>query len=133
MGQESIANTDQRRFTRIPFDAQVELTMGSSAAPIQRQGILTDISFKGLMITVDSIDDLQLDTQGSALIKLAAHEVCFQLEIMIRHIKERSLGLEVQKMPIEAAQHLRSLMHHNLAEEHLLQREFNALINQTQK
>ena len=128
MNEGAPDNSDQRRFTRVPFDAKVLLTFDSSNDELQVYGILTDISFKGLMVALDQANELKLGMEGRATVQLSSGQVSFQLEIVVKHIEEQSLGLEVIQMPIEAAEHLRALMQHNLGDEGLLKRELHALI-----
>ena len=132
MHQDAPANIDQRKFTRVPLDAKVLLTFDSLKDELQLYGALTDISFKGLMVALEKSNKLELGMKGTATVQLLSGQVSFELEVIIKHIKDQSLGLQVNQMPIEAAEHLRALIQHNLGHEELLKRELNALINHEQ-
>lgn len=121
------ASTDQRRFTRVPFDAKVRVTLNGAGRAILK-GSLLDISFKGLMLGCENAEQAQLGASGTATIILSSGTVEFDMSISVRHAELGQLGLKVEQMPIETAEHLRALMHHNLGDETLLQREFHAMV-----
>lgn len=119
---------DQRKFTRVPFDAKVKVNIDSPQG-IQFDGVLMDISFKGLMIEAHPpAASITLGSTGLATIILSTGNIEFDLRVRVKHIEKNSFGLQVEQMPIEAAEHLRALMLHNLGEEQLLQRELQALV-----
>lgn len=128
MNQDAPANTEQRKFTRVPFDAKVLLTFDLPTDELQLYGVLTDVSFKGLMVDLEQSKELKLGMKGRATVQLSSGQISFHLDILIKHIEDHSLGLHVEQMPIEAAEHLRALIQHNLGDEEMLQRELQALI-----
>ena len=118
---------DQRRFTRVPFDAKIKVTLNTPSS-YQFEAMLVDISFKGLMIDTSETHSIELGSTGTASVILSSGNIEFDLLVSVKHIENTNLGLQVDQMPIEAAEHLRSLMLHNLGNEKLLQREFHALV-----
>ena len=128
MSQDSSSSSDQRRFTRVPFDAKVLLTFDSESDEMQVYGTLTDISMKGLMVSLDNLAGLNKGMLGRATIQLSSGKLSFHIDIEVKHIETDSLGLEIKQLPIESAEHLRALMQHNLGSEELLMRELSALI-----
>jgi len=128
---DPIANLDERRFARVPFDAQVTLTFAEQTFT----GVLADISFNGLLVTLQSplkIDPTRLASypQGHAQVQLSASDVCFELDVVIKHLIDTKAGLQIKQMPIETAEHLRNLMQQNLGDEQLLTRELSLLVGQ---
>ena len=114
MDQDTKSSSEQRRFTRVPFDAKVLLTFNGAADELQVYGTLADISLKGLMLAVDQPNELQQGLTGRATVQLSSSRLSFHMDIEIKHIEAESIGLEIRQLPIESAEHLRSLMQHNL-------------------
>ncbi|HBF07714.1 MAG TPA: PilZ domain-containing protein [Gammaproteobacteria bacterium] len=130
MSHDNADNSDQRRFTRIPFDAKVALTFSKGSTEVVAEGVLVDISLKGLMVELpEVISFLSEDMEGHANIHLASSTIELPMEVTIRHIEKSTIGLHVEQMPIESAEHLKNLMKHNLGSESMLQRELHALVS----
>jgi hypothetical protein len=122
-------NEDKRRFQRIPFDAEVKVYIDNHPPLI---GVLQDISLKGALIAVSPNDTMPLvqsscditinTTQGDLIIELSA-------QVSYVHAKLHTFGVNITKLEIESASHLRRLVEVNLGSEEALQRELSNLIS----
>jgi hypothetical protein len=119
--------TEQRHFTRIPFNTPV--TLVNSRTGHKMVADLIDISFKGVLISKPS------DWQGvngehyTVHLQLAKDEIEINLAVMAVHTENDHIGFKTQHMDLDTATHLRRLVELNLADENLLERELSELIN----
>ncbi len=122
-GDIMIQHPQQRRFSRIPFDAQVEL----SQAGLELVGPLVDISLKGIL-TVQPKAEL-LVTEQPVLAKIALDN-CAQIimECRLAHREATHLGLACESIDFNSISHLRRLMELNLGDPDALDRELSELI-----
>ena len=120
----TMPSPDQRRFTRVPFAASVEL----EAIAGKRQCELLDVSLKGMLITLPAGSQLQIGTDLKLSLRLENSEVCIRVEATVRHIEPGRAGLTIQHVDVESAAHLRRLIELNLGDDALLHRELAAMI-----
>jgi len=122
---------NKRRFQRIPFDAQITLSLESSPEkPIT--GILQDISLKGALIAVsESFKAIEVGKRGELVVRPDQGDIELKLTVDVAYaLDERhAYGLNVISFDIESAAHLRRLVEVNLGNEESLQRELSNLIN----
>lgn len=113
---------EQRRFTRIPFDA---------AAVLARDGRewrceLIDLSLKGAL--VEKPDDWNgAIGDDYALTLLLDEETHIRMDVSVAHIEEQHIGLACRDIDLDSITHLRRLVELNLGDAHLLERELMAL------
>ncbi|MDH5191794.1 MAG: PilZ domain-containing protein [Gammaproteobacteria bacterium] len=114
---------ERRRFTRVPFDAYVQL----SNIEHQWTAHLIDISLHGVLVELDT--DWE-GHEGDFLVvdlKLGNGEVDIHMETAIAHIHDNHLGLETKNMDLDSITHLRRLLEVNLGDAELVNRELAEL------
>jgi len=120
-------NTERRRFTRIPFDAECELHSPKGSAVVQ----LIDISLRGAL--VESEQALPIDQGDSAQLHLyLANDILINIPSTLTHIEAPYYGFTAEEMDIDSITHLRRLVELNLGDEGLLERELEQLIDADQ-
>ena len=119
--------TEQRHFTRIPFNASVIVI--NSRTNEKTMAELLDISFKGLLISRPK------DWQGingeayTVHLELAGEEVQLNLDVIEVHSEKDHLGFKTEHMDLDTATHLRRIVELNLGDENLLERELSELVH----
>lgn len=119
--------TEQRHFTRIPFNASVIVI--NSRTDEKTMAELLDISFKGVLISKPK------DWQGvkgdtySVHLELAGDEVQLNLEVVEVHSEKDHIGFKTEHMDLDTATHLRRIVELNLGAESLLERELAELVH----
>ena len=121
------ADSEQRRFTRIPFPGQVRVACGEDQAPCS--GELLDISLKGVLMRRPD-DWARAPERGSGVVLTIDLESGLHLEAegTLAHVSDALVGIEFTTLPMESAAHLRRLVEMNLGAGDLLEREFDALL-----
>jgi len=113
---------EQRRFSRIPFDVPVTLTLGKQ---VWETGLI-DISLHGALIkepqnfAADPGQDYQL-----AVHLEGGPDIC--MEVRVAHQENEELGLNCKDIDVDSITHLRRLVELNLGDPDLLERELSAL------
>ena len=113
---------DRRQFSRVLFDAWVELRQGDK----QWNAAIVDLSLKGLLVEEPAdwvIDDqqplhsaIQLDASAS-----------IQMKVRCRHAERGQIGFECEHIDIDSISNLRRLVELNLGDAELLERQLGAL------
>ncbi len=114
--------TEQRKFSRIPFDVRISLRQGDS----HWESTLADISLHGALIHTpegfEPADDaqylLQIHLEGGPDIAMDVH---------VAHQEAGNTGLRCDDIDVDSITHLRRLVELNLGDPELLERELSAL------
>lgn len=121
---------EHRQFQRIPFDAHIKLILDDDLdRPIT--GTIEDISLKGALIAARKTPSI---ANVGAVGTLIVHpdqsdiELTFSVEIAYSLPARQAYGLNIKKMDIESAVHLRRLIELNLGDEDSLQRELSNIV-----
>ncbi|WP_026376974.1 PilZ domain-containing protein [Aestuariibacter salexigens] len=116
---------EKRRFNRVIVNSAATLCQGKQQWPVT----LVDVSLQGALLSVSSPFDG--DTSQSFLldIPLPQLDTAIVLEGDIKHVREGLMGFHIELMDIDSATQLRRVVELNLADESLLQRDLDALIN----
>ena len=122
---------EHRRFTRIPFDAEVHLRDPQNKKSWSSE--LIDISLKGLKLSTpvdwneewDSVED----TNFEITLILARDDVEIRFQAILKHHDEAVLGLQTLHIDVESASYLHRLLELNLGDSKLLDREYLELIS----
>ncbi len=112
----------QRRFTRIPFEAQV--TLRSEQASWESD--LIDLSLKGALIKRPENWDADPDQEYVLSLKLD-NEVAIAMDVTIAHVGQEQIGLNCKDIDVDSITHLRRLVELNLGDAQLLERELAQL------
>lgn len=116
---------DERRcFARVPCDAVAVVTVGDTV----HRGQLVDISLKGVLIDVDGIDGLSVDTTVDVGILLSGGSPRIHMIGRCAHVSSRGLGVRWERMDLESFWHLRRLIELNAATERDADSELAALL-----
>lgn len=114
--------TDKRRFTRVPFDAEVVLHQGGNAWPSD----LIDISFKGMLVVAPA--EFVVEIGSACLVDLILNEeVSIEVECTLVHRNAERVGLRIDRADMESMAHLRRLLELNLGDPDLMDRELGGL------
>lgn len=120
---DGVAATEvQRRFTRVPFDADAVLTRNGQEWPCT----VVDLSLKGALIERPEVWD---GTAGEdcTLVLTLGEEVQIRMEVKVAHVEEDQIGLSCRDIDLDSITHLRRLVELNLGDAALLERELMAL------
>jgi len=115
---------ERRRFTRVPFDTNVELTQGD----IHCTGHLLDISLRGALAEVSAVPlfvahqavELKVPLEDGTAIVMTAE---------LAHQINKNLGLKCTHIDIDSISHLRRLVELNMGDPAACDRELAELIN----
>lgn len=115
--------TDKRRFSRIPFDANVLISHNGK----EWRSKLLDISLKGLMIETPKELDAVMGEHFHLEVIFTNSGSLISGNISVAHIGESHIGCEIRQIDIESASHLRRLVELNISDQNLLERELTEL------
>ena len=113
---------NKRRFTRVPFDADVVLHHDGDAWTTD----LVDVSLKGLLVVAPAGFALTAGTTLSVDLMLN-EEVAINTECTLVHHTGTRVGLHIDRIDMESIMHLRRLLELNLGDPDLLERELSGL------
>jgi hypothetical protein len=115
---------EQRRFSRIAFDAQSTLSAGGTA----REARLLDISMKGVLLELPREWHPARESGVQVVVKLGAGDALIRMETVVSHVEGDRLGLRCVSIDLTSVSHLRRLIELNMGEPELIERELAALI-----
>jgi len=118
---------EQRRFTRIPFDADVQLLDLLTNKTWDTE--LIDISLKGLKLSRPLNWDAKDGSPFEATLILAKNDVEIKIQTTLKHHDKAVLGLQTDHIDVDSASHLHRLLELNLGDSKLLDREYHELIS----
>ncbi len=114
--------TDKRRFTRVPFDAEVRLDVDGAEYATE----LVDVSLKGLLVVTPEGSNLS-SGNDCAVTLLLAEELAIRMDCVVMHVTGARAGLRIDRIDMESLAHLRRLLELNLGDPDLLDRELGGL------
>ena len=115
---------ERRKFSRILFDAHVELAQGE----YHWRASLLDISLRGLLIQQQLPVDVKRDQP--ILVKiLLSDSTCIAMTVSVAHQHHNQTGLMCTTIDIDSVSHLRRLIELNLGDASAAERELNELIS----
>lgn len=119
--------TEQRHFSRIPFEAEVSITDPRDGSAYTAQ--LLDISLKGALTTQPDTSGTEINQtyQLKLLITDTANVLKLQMEASIVHMEDGRIGFQYQNMDLDTATHLHRLVELNLGDEKQMERELAEL------
>lgn len=118
------SGAERRKFSRILFDAHVELAQGDC----HWRASLLDISLKGLLIQQQLPAEVKRDQ--SILVKiLLSDNTSIAMTVSVAHQHHNQTGLMCTTIDIDSVSHLRRLIELNLGDATAAERELNELMS----
>ena len=123
-----MSEQEQRRFHRIPFDAEVHV-LGEQSGQ-QWKTRLLDISLKGALIQKPAQWNGQLGEHFHLDMRLdgAESDVRIAMDMVVAHVEDDHIGFLCENMDLDTATHLHRLVELNLGDESLLERDLAELV-----
>lgn len=116
--------SERRKFSRILFDAHVELAQGD----FHWRATLLDISLKGLLLQQQL--PAEVSTTEPVLVKiLLSDNTSIAMSVTIAHQHHQQTGLVCSSIDIDSVSHLRRLIELNLGDATAAERELSELIS----
>lgn len=113
---------EQRRFTRVPFDAKAVLVKDGREWPCD----LIDLSLKGALIHKPTTWSGQAG-EDYQLTLMLNEDVSIRMDVSVAHVEDNHVGLYCKDIDLDSITHLRRLVELNLGDAGLLERELMAL------
>ncbi len=124
MTNHPLSDSERRRFSRVLFDAHVELAQGD----FHWRASLLDISLHGLLLQQRLPDDI--DREQPVLVKiLLADTACIAMSARLAHEHNQQTGLACCAIDIDSVTHLRRLIELNLGDASAAERELSELMS----
>jgi len=120
-----VQQTDKRVFTRIPFDAHLDVILKDGT---QYESRLLDISLKGALIKTPGQWQSHADVSCTLHIHLS-EDTTVVMECHVTHVEKDRTGLICDHIDVASISHLRRIIEQNTADENLLHRELSALVH----
>lgn len=114
---------EKRRFSRIPFDANVLLSKDGK----EWRAKMLDISLKGILIETPKNWDGVTGERYHLEVIFAESGSLISGDIAVAHTGEAHIGFEILQIDVESVAHLRRLVELNLGNSELLDRELATL------
>ena len=115
--------SEKRRFSRVPFDAEVVLNQDGH----QWQTRLLDISLNGVLVERPQEWAPSNNDHFTLELTLSESGTLITGEVSIAHTEENRIGFHMVNIDVESVAHLRRLMELNLGDPELMDRELSAL------
>jgi hypothetical protein len=122
LNSSASSGKERRKYSRILFDAQVELRQGE----ISWHSRLLDISLKGLLLQKTLPNNFIATNPIDAIIFLD-DETNIAMSVIVAHQEKNQLGLKCITIDIDSVCHLRRLIELNLGDSSILERELSEL------
>ncbi len=113
---------NRRLFTRVPFDAWVELHQGDRVW----NAVLLDISLKGLLVKEPENWKIAQDIPITASVRLGS-AAAITMRATLVHAHNDRLGFRCEHIDVDSMTHLRRLLELNLGNTQLVERELGEL------
>ncbi|HKK14625.1 MAG TPA: PilZ domain-containing protein [Gammaproteobacteria bacterium] len=117
-----VQSAPQRRFNRVPFEAEVTLSHGGQHWATE----LIDISLKGALIRRPA-EWSGFRGNGYCLNLKLAKGTQITLDVDVAHVDDDRVGLSCRELGVESMTHLRRLLELNLGDPEALERDLSAL------
>lgn len=114
---------EKRRFRRIPFTAQTELSYADTTASVQ----LADISLKGALVETAVPLPLRQGDSCRLILRLEGSDVLLEFAAEIVHLHDKLCGIIFRRVDIDSMIHLRTLLELNTADPDQVRSEISAL------
>lgn len=118
-------DSDQRRFSRISFHADVQLHLGQDAHPAH----LLDIALKGALVELLQPVSALLGKACQLKLSLGGDGEAIVMEGAVVHQAGQQVGIECRHIDVDSLTSLRRLVELNLGDETQLGRELSHLFD----
>ena len=115
--------TEKRRFSRVPFDADVLLSQNDEHWRTK----LLDISLNGILVETPNGWNAELGERFSLELIFTDSGSLITGEVSIAHMEDQHVGCKMVNIDVESVAHLRRLIELNLGDPDLMDRELAAL------
>jgi len=122
----SDSNNERRKFSRILFDARVELAQYD----YHWHATLLDISLKGLLLQ-DTLPDYICADKPILVKIILADNTSIAMSVSVAHQNNNQVGLVCVAIDIDSVCHLRRLVELNLGDSTAAERELSELMGDT--
>lgn len=116
--------SERRKFSRILFDAHVELAQGD----FHWRATLLDISLKGLLLQQPLPKEVSISEPALVKILLSDNTI-IAMSVTVAHQHHQQTGLVCSSIDIDSVSHLRRLIELNLGDATAAERELSELIS----
>ena len=114
---------DNRLFTRIPFEASVQIISPEDTWDCD----LIDISLKGVLVSQPESWGGALDDPFLLELKLHNSDTIIRMDVSVAHIESSHIGFRCEHIDLDSITHLRRLVELNVGDTEILNRELTAL------
>ena len=114
-----------RRFRRIPFEAEVTLNIGQDIW----SGELLDVAMKGAMVGTDKPLPLSLGSKCSLCISLQGSPISLNFQAEMIHSEDNHYGFKFISEDLETLTHLRKLIELNTGDAEATRSELSAWLS----
>lgn len=114
---------ENRRFTRIPFEAQVHITSADGGWDCG----LIDISLKGVLAEKPDDWEGKIDDPCMLELNLSGSDASIRMDVVVAHVDDTHIGYRCEHIDLDSITHLRRLVELNVGDTDILDRELNAL------
>ena len=116
--------TDQRKFSRVTFDAESILHVKGSALSAH----LLDISLKGALLDIGAAAVPARNSEAVLELRLTGSDVVIRMNTRVARLENTHVGLRCESIDLDSMAHLRRLLELNSGDPELVERELSALI-----
>lgn len=116
------SNTEHRKFTRVDFDAEIELLQGDQRLACE----LIDVSLKGILVTEPENGTFDDTLTAEAVIQLS-EDTAIHMQVSLAHKHDGLLGFTCKSIDLISVKHLRRLIELNLGDDEACERELSQL------
>ncbi|HSM92282.1 MAG TPA: PilZ domain-containing protein [Anaeromyxobacteraceae bacterium] len=117
---------NRRRFSRIQFHRPAELVLGTERVAVD----VIDVSLNGALLQVSRDFAGHRGQPCSLNIRLEPSDASIRMIGEMAHVEPGRVGVRREEIDLESMAHLRRLVELNLGDPALLDREFDALVNE---
>lgn len=118
------ADTNLRRFSRVPFHATAQLMVQGRIVEVR----LLDIALKGALLATLEPEGLRMHEQCRLVLRLTDDGDSITMDGSIAHLDGVQLGMECQEIDISNMTRLRRLLELNTGDVDLVDRELHQLV-----
>jgi hypothetical protein len=114
---------ENRKFTRIPFEAKIHITSADGGWDCE----LIDISLKGVLVTKPDTWSGNIEDPSMVELDLSGSEASIRMDVVVAHLENDHIGFRCEHIDLDSITHLRRLVELNVGDTDILNRELNAL------